>query len=286
MGNENLSVEGFYSLAFDGTLDEVFGGALDYVPDVRIGFQVLEPNVAYHVRVKLGDRGYPDKRKRGSAIALYASLYALPNSDELYIKLGSHSLYYTTVGSIWAQAPLYTKIVGVFIINKEVHTEYVEEECRRFLIREFKRTRKEKIKGEVIVGTRVPQTKKIISMWMHVKEVEKDLEERMSMVDDVVEKCYNYLSRNASKLSLETLYGSDMWFRPPLYQLDIGGGYVAGIREFVRQIQGSGRAVDAELMITPMGLCILRAPIKNLSSNITTYIDSCRALSYYLQFSL
>lgn|GEM_PF-2085911 len=280
-----MDVEDFYSLVFDGTLDEVFGGALDYIPDARIGFHVLETGVTYNVRVKpSASKEYIGKRKQGSAAALYATLYVLPESGKLHVKLGSHAFNYNTAGLIWSQAPLYTRVVGVFIFEREFNTEYLERGCRSILSKEkeFRRRNGEK----VTVDTRSPDLKEMITMWMRVKDVKGRIKEYMSVVDEVAEKCFNGISLNAPRLGVKTLYGSDMWFHPPLHQLDVREGYVAGIREFIKRARGSEGAVNAELTVLPMGLCVLRASIKNLDNTAILYIDRCRSLSYSLSFSL
>jgi hypothetical protein len=275
------------SLIFDGTLDEVFGGVNDYIPDVRIGFHEIEFGIPYHVYARMSERSYPKKRKKGAVVALYTALYVLPEGTDtrLHIKLGSHSLYFYTAGLIWSQAPLYARIIGVFVIDEERYAEYLERRCERYIEKSLAKLVGEEYKERVTVSTLTPKIEHIVDMWRNAKKFKERVEEYISIVDRIAERCFNRISKDTEKLKVRVLYGSDMWFTPPMHPLRINEGYVSGLQELSKVIR-NGDIIDGELTVLPNGLCMFKAPIKNLSNGKAIYIDRCRVFHYTLSFSL
>jgi hypothetical protein len=276
-----------FSLIFDGTLDEVFGGVNDYIPGVRIGFHEIEVGIPYHVYARVSERSYPKRRKKGAVVALYAALYVLPEGSDtrLHIKLGSHSLYFYTAGLIWSQAPLYAKIIGVFVIDEEAHTEYLEKRCKKFIKKSLVKLVGEEYKGRVTVDTSTPRTEHIINMWRSVEKFKECMGEYINIVNGVAEGCFDRISMNAEKLKVRVLYGSDMWFTLPMHSLKINEGYVTDLQELSKVIRG-GDIISGELTVLPNGLCMFKTLIKNLSNSDVIYIDRCRIFHYNLSFSL
>jgi hypothetical protein len=277
------------NLIFDGTLDEVFGGVNDYIPDVRIGFHEIEVGIPHHVYARVSERSYPKRRKKGAVVALYTALYVLPEGTDtrLHIKLGSHSLYFYTAGLIWSQAPLYAKIIGVFVIDEERHTEYLEKRCEKYIEKSLAKLVGEEYKEKVTVNTLTPKIEHIINMWRNAEKFKERIEEYMSIVNRIAERCFNRISKDAEKLKVRVLYGSsDMWFTLPMHPLRINEGYVSGLQELSKVIRG-GDIIGGELTVLPNGLCMFKAPIKSFISNgEAIYIDRCRVFHYTLSFSL
>jgi hypothetical protein len=276
-----------FSLIFDGTLDEVFGGVNDYVPDVRIGFHEIEIGVPCSVYARISERSYPKRRRRGSVVALYAALYALPEGagTRLHIKLGSHSLYFYTAGLIWSQAPLYAKIIGVFVIDEETHIEYLEKRCKKHIEKSLTKLVGEEYKGRVIVDTSIPKTEHIVNMWRNVEKFKEHMGEYISIVNRIAERCFDRICMNAEKLKVRILYGSDISFTLPMHPLRINEDYVIGLQELSKVIRG-GDIISGELTVLPNGLCMFKVLIKNLSNSKAIYIDRCRVFHYTLSFSL
>jgi len=72
-------------------------------------------------------------RLEGSVIALYMLLYL--GKPKPVIKLGSISMYSNSSATmLWAQAPIYARIVGVFHLTKTIGLEEVENSSRKILL--------------------------------------------------------------------------------------------------------------------------------------------------------
>jgi hypothetical protein len=117
----------------------------------------------------------------------------------LHIKLGFHSLYFYTAGLIWSQAPLYAKIIGVFVIDEKRCTEYLEKRCKKYIEKSLAKLVGEEYKGRVAVDTSTPKTEHIINMWRNVEKFKERIEEYISIVNRIAERCFNRISKDAEK---------------------------------------------------------------------------------------
>jgi hypothetical protein len=55
-------------------------------------------------------------------------------------------------------------------------------------------------------------------MWRNVEKFKERIEEYISIVNRIAERCFNRISKDAEKLKVRVLYGSnDMWFTLPMH---------------------------------------------------------------------
>jgi len=259
-------------IEFEAPLYWLFGGVEDFVPTIYWGLKRLEIDKPYKVTLKYSTQEFPRSRKKNSCVAVYALLYEIPSEKIVYIKFGSYSLYYNTAGLIWAQAPLYARIIGVFRLDRSLENEQIElleRTCVKHLIK-LNKMKLENIK----YSTKSPPISSIISMWMSVNSVEKNLDELIDRVGEIFDECFDRLSRIKW---IEPIYASDMWFAPPLKTINMLDHTIEpGIPVKKQELQNKEAVVlEGLLTITPMGLCLFQ---ENGVQKI--YVDRCRNFFY------
>jgi len=259
----------FVKLDFEAPLDILFGGVNDFSPDIYLGLQRIELNQPYEVVMKPSKKGFLCRRGEDSYIAVYALAYKLSNGM-VYIKFGSHSLFYNTAGLLWAQAPLYAKVIGVFQLKQSQEScEQLERMCVNYLKNRSKN--KPHCNGNTRYSTKRPRVREVIHMWTRVRSYDSTMEELIDITDEAVDNCFARLSR---AWFVEPVYGSDMWFTPPIEPLNLAGkSFHPGL--LLRRRYESDEVIKGLLTITPTGLCIVQE-----KDNGRVFIDTCRNLIY------
>ena len=262
-------------LDFEAPLDTLFGGAINFSPDIYVGLQRIEFNQPYEVVIRYSSKDFSCRRRENSYIAIYALAYKLPKG-EFYIKFGSHSLRHNTAGYLWAQAPLYARVVGVFQLKQpQENCEQLEKMCVNYL---NKRNKNKPHRSDSIrYSAKRPNVGDVINMWTQVRNVENTLEELINITDEAVDGCFTKLSRAKN---VEPVYGSDMWFTPPTEPLNLASKSIHPGLPLRRQSE-SNEVIKGLLSVTPTGLCIIQ---ERGSGRI--FIDTCRSLLYNFTISI
>lgn len=271
----------FTRIDFEAQLSCLFGGVKNFTPIIYLGLYELEFNKPYNVVIKLSPCEVPKTRSKDSHVAVYALLYKL-SQGEIHIKFGAHSAFVNTAGLIWAQAPLYARVIGIFRLKRSMEQgrlELFEETCVKYLNKVWK---SHKIRAKF--STRIPPIEKIVDMWMNIDKSMIDIEDLLNMVDNVAAKCFKQLSEIDW---IDPLYGSDFWFMPPIERLVTDLSYVAGLQALVQSSEKSANSgvgiYEGVLKITPMGLCFFE---EESSGSRRIYIDVCRRLIYHFEVSM
>ena len=265
----------FTRLDFEAPLDVVFGGVNCFSPDIYLGLQRIEFNQPYEVVMRYSKKDFLCRRSEDSYIAVYALAYNLSKSV-VYIKFGSHSLYYNTAGLLWAQAPLYARVIGVFQLKQpQENCEQLEKICVNYLNNRSKN--KPHRSDNTRYSTKRPRVKDVIHMWKWVRDIEDELEEFIVITDEAVNNCFAKLSRAGF---IEPVYGSDMWFTLPLEPLNLtSDNFYPGLPP--RRQNETEEVVRGSLTVTPMGLCVFQERDSN-----RLFIDACRSFLYNFMISI
>jgi hypothetical protein len=262
-------------IEFEAPLYWLFDGVEDFVPTIYWGLKRLEIDKPYEATLKYSTQEFPRSRKKNTYVAVYALLYENPSKKIIYIKFGSYSLYYNTAGLIWAQAPLYARIIGVFRLDRSLENEQIElleRTCVKHLI-ELNKMKLENIK----YSTKSPRINSIISMWMSVNGVKKKLDDLIDRVEEIVDECFDRLSKIKW---IEPIYSSNMWFTPPLKTINVLDHTIEpGIPVKKKQELQNKEAIvlEGSLTITPMGLCLFQEFVNGAQR---IYVDRCRNFFY------
>jgi len=262
-------------LDFEAPLEVLFGGVNDFSPDIYAGLQRIEFNQPYEVVIRYSKKDFSCRRRENSYIAVYALAYRLPKGG-VHIKFGSHSLRHNTAGSLWAQAPLYARVVGVFQLKQpQENCEQLEKICVDYLNKSSRS--KSHRKTRTWYSTKRPSVEDVIHMWTQVRSIENTLEELINITDEDANSCFAKLSRAKN---VEPVYGSDMWFTPPIEPLNLASkSFHPGLP--LRRQSESDEVIKGLLTVTPIGLCIIQ---ERGSSRV--FIDTCRSLLYNFTISI
>lgn len=274
----------FYSrIGFEGPLWQVFGGVEGVKPCVYVGFNELEFDKPYRVVLKVSRVEPPETRRRGSLVAVYALLYKTQRYGKATLKFGSISASIGGAGLLWAQAPLYAGVVGVFRLGRDLELEYLEGRCVR-LVKGLSRYR------ELFNLTyRIPAAKHVVGMWRSVDELGSGVEELIDEVEGISRACFDHL---AGLEYLDPIYGSDMWLRPPIQRVEAGPNHL-NLQKLTQYMGREGAHVNecggvrGLLKVTPVGLCTFTILDSAGFGGVgRVYVDVCRKFVYETEISL
>jgi hypothetical protein len=266
-------------IEFESPIDQLFNGVSVFMPDIYLGLERLEVGKPYRVALKYSKIDFPRKRSKGSHIVVYALLYRIPRRNIIHVKLGTHTLYHNTAGLMWAQAPLYARVIGVFRLNRELkdrEVEILEKKCTKHLSKSHIRQLQKLNIGNIKYYTSIPKTKQIINMWMSISGLKSEIDTLVDVVDETTSKCFDQLSRIKW---IDPLYGNDMWFIPPLVEVNIAWQSIKP--DIPIGENKESWVLEGFFTITPVGLCIFEE-INEGARRI--YVDRCRRFVYNFEF--
>lgn len=257
------------NLVFEFPIDFVLAGVRGFLPVVYIDEVEIEYDKEYPVKLKLASNNPPRERLEGSILALYMLLY--PIKPTPIVKLGSISMHNSSAAMLWAQAPVYARIVGIFHLKKTIGLESLESFSRELL-----RTRYTTLFKFITRRDSLFNSYKIIEMWTNSDW--DDVEKLISEVDNIAEYLIVEITRRLNYI--ETLYDG-VGFETPRQRVELPSGFktLSSLRDTLKKKR---RGVKGLFKVTPVGLCIFTqsTPKDTESRGNALFVDICREFAY------
>jgi len=253
-------------IEFEAPLWQLLGGVEGFKPRVYVGLTELMYGREYRASLR-GSRSEPPKvRERGSLVAVYALLYKTQEGGKATLKFGSTSVFSGSAGMLWAQAPLYARVVGIFRLNRDLGLEDLENRCIK-LARSLGCYRK----VFDFIG-RAPSVRRIVNMWSRMEDLGGDVENLISYVDEISHICFDHL---AGSTDVDPVYGSDMWFQQPMEGIRMEFPPADSPTLSLRRLRRAG--MRGLFRVMPIGLCMF---VELNNGRRRVYIDTCRNFAY------
>jgi hypothetical protein len=262
-------------LILEYPLSIVLKGIKSFIPKVYIGLKELEIGMKYPVRVKYGPSNPPLEWPKGSMVALYMLLY-LTRGTKPVVKLGTVSAYsLESAGIMWAQAPLYAKIVGVFHLTRSVRLDELEERGQRML----KSSNYGSIFSFVIRRGVQLDSSHIVDMWKNVGNLDKSIiKEYTTKLNEASEYL---LSEMLKRLNYVELIYDGAWFEPIQHLPEIPQNFRT-LRYLLNELREKRRSIKGLFSATSVGLCVFASDYEQK----VQYIDLCREFTYTMKIIL
>lgn len=256
-------------LIIEYPLDIVLSGVRSFVPRVYVGVSELEIGKDYPAKIRLGRSIPPRERPEGSVVAIYMLLYPLAGSKPV-VKLGSVSaLSSESAAMLWAQAPAYARIVGVFHLRKTIGLEDLENRARNIL------------SGSSYASTfrfvtrrdKEFNSRRIVEMWIN-RSNWGGIEKLTNLLDSAADFLLQEMLKDIDYIDL--IY-TGVGFETPQQIVDLPQNF----ETLVRVLRLRRKGVEGLFRVTPVGLCMF-TPIEGAESSNQTihYIDLCREFAY------
>ncbi len=160
-------------------IDIVLAGVRKFLPVVYVDNAGVEFDREYPVKLRFSPNIPPRKRPEGSSVVLYMLLYLAKHKP--VIKLGSVSYNNSSAAMLWAQAPIYARVVGVFHLTKTVNLEELENSSLKILSSsEYANMFRFVTRRDVLFSSR-----SIVEMWLSPNR--SGVEKLVSEVDSAAE---------------------------------------------------------------------------------------------------
>jgi len=267
-------------LVIEYPLDIVLSGIRSFMPRVYVGVSEIEIGKDYPAKIRLSRSIPPRERPEGSVIALYMLLYPLAESGPV-VKLGTVSMYSSeSAAMIWAQAPVYTSVVGVFHLTKTISLENLEQKGRRILLKHgYASTFR-----FVTKRSKEFDSRKIVKMWMRSRPSWGDLKK---LIDELEGAAEFLLRKMLESIDYIELLYTGTGFEASQQYVDLPQNFEM-LKSLLKKMTNTGRrSVKGLLRVTPIGLCMFTST-EGVESNdqSTPYIDLCREFAYNVKMSL
>ena len=252
---------------FEYPIDALLSGVSGSVPRVYIGVSEVEVGRDYLVRLRIVRSAPPGERPEGSVVALYMLLYPFTKP---VVKLGSVSaLSSESAAMLWAQAPAYIRIVGVFHLRKTIGLEDLENRARRIL------SGSSYASAFRFVTRRGKEfdSRRIVEMWIN-RGSWRDIEKLANLLDSVADFLLQEMLKDLDYIDL--IY-TGIGFETPQQIAELPQNFETLAR--VPRMRHKG--VKGLFRVTPAGLCMFTPTEDTESSNQSIhYIDLCREFAY------
>jgi hypothetical protein len=273
-----------------GSLEDVFGGVENFLPKVYVEYTSIEFNKLYNASLRVRISRPPKTRPEGSLVAHYMLLYLLPSTNKPIVKLGSCSAYGEVAAMMWAQAPLYARIIGVFYLEKETHLEELEYKSLEILQQKASKYMKffDFKHGK-------PSINDIMYMWLNLENFYDTLNFYIEKLAEVSKILFQELTRVKY---INVIYDDCAWLSPPKLKPEIPIQFKS-LRDIMNATsraqlahQRLKRALHRGLFkVTPIGICMFTISKGERGSNSMEqvedhYIDVCRDFVYNVNITI
>ncbi len=254
-------------LVFEYPIDAVLSGVKGLVPRVYIGVSEVEVSKDYLVRLRPARSAPPSERPEDSVVALYMLLYPFTKP---VVKLGSVSaLSSESAAMLWAQAPAYARIVGVFRLRKTIGLEDLENRARNIL------------SGSSYASTfrfvtrrgKEFNSRRIVEMWIN-RGSWRGIEKLTNLLDSAADFLLQEMLKDIDYIDL--IY-TGVGFEMPQQIVDLPQNF----ETLVKVLRLRRKGVKGLFRVTPVGLCMF-TPVEGVESSNQTihYVDLCREFAY------
>jgi hypothetical protein len=273
-----------------GSLEDVFGGVEDFLPKVYVEYTNIEFNRLYNASLRVRISKPPKTRPESSLVAHYMLLYLLPSTDKPTVKLGSCSAYGEVAAMMWAQAPLYARVIGVFHLKKEVHLEELEYKSLEIL-----QQKASKYMELFDFKHGKPSINDIVHMWLNLENFYDTLNFYIEKLAEVSKILFQELARVEY---IDAIYDDCAWLSPPKLKPEIPIQF-RSLRDIMNTASRAQltrrrpkRALHRGLFkVTPIGICMFTTSRREQGSNSMEqvedhYVDVCREFVYNVDITI